>query len=59
MRGACWVEPKTLHGSNFCAGRIAMATSRMKKQIAVVGVPDVPEFLEQIIDSGGHLWRAG
>ena len=20
------------------------------------GVPDVPDFLEQIVDSGGHLW---
>jgi peroxiredoxin family protein len=28
----------------------------MKKQIEEVGVPDVPEFLEQIVDSGGHLW---
>jgi peroxiredoxin family protein len=37
-------------------GMTAMATSRMKKQIAEIGVPDVPEFLEQIVDSGGHLW---
>jgi peroxiredoxin family protein len=28
----------------------------MKKQIAEVGVPEVPEFLEQIVASGGHLW---
>jgi predicted peroxiredoxin len=34
----------------------AMATSRMKKQIAEIGVPEVSEFLEQIVDSGGHLW---
>ena len=25
-------------------------------EIADVGVPDVPEFLEQIVASGGHLW---
>jgi len=28
----------------------------MKKSIADVGVPEVPEFLEQIVASGGHLW---
>jgi peroxiredoxin family protein len=37
-------------------GMTAMATSTMKKQIAAVGVPEVPEFLEQIVASGGHLW---
>ena len=34
----------------------AMATHQMKKQIADIGVPDVPDFLEQIVASGGHLW---
>jgi predicted peroxiredoxin len=34
----------------------AMATSKLKKSIAEVGVPEVPEFLEQIVASGGHLW---
>lgn len=37
-------------------GVTAMATHAMKKQIAEVGVPEVPEFLEQIVASGGHLW---
>lgn len=37
-------------------GMTAMATSMMKKQIAGVGVPEVPDFLEQIVASGGHLW---
>jgi peroxiredoxin family protein len=37
-------------------GITAIATSKMKKQIAEVGVPGVPEFLEQIVASGGHLW---
>jgi peroxiredoxin family protein len=37
-------------------GMTAMATRQMKKQIAEVGVPEVPEFLEQIVASGGHLW---
>jgi len=37
-------------------GMTAMATHMMKKQIAGLDVPEVPEFLEQIHDSGGHLW---
>ncbi|MCM4081225.1 DsrE/DsrF/DrsH-like family protein [Paractinoplanes hotanensis] len=37
-------------------GMTALATRQMKKQIADVGVPEVPEFLEQIVASGGHLW---
>ena len=37
-------------------GMTAMATHMMKKQIAEIGVPDVPEFLDQIVASGGHLW---
>lgn len=37
-------------------GMTAMATHQMKKSIADLGVPDVPEFLQQIADSGGHLW---
>ena len=26
------------------------------KQIADLGVPEVPEFLDQIVAAGGHLW---
>lgn len=37
-------------------GMTAMATAKMKKQIADIGVPEVPDFLEQIVASGGHLW---
>ena len=37
-------------------GMTVMATTMMKKQIARIGVPDVPEFLDQIVASGGHLW---
>ena len=37
-------------------GMTAMATHQMRKQIKDIGVPDVPEFLAQIVDSGGHLW---
>ena len=37
-------------------GMTAMATHQMKKSIEEIGVPEVPEFLRQIVDSGGHLW---
>ena len=37
-------------------GVTAMATHMLKKQIADLGVPEVPELLDQIAASGGHLW---
>ena len=37
-------------------GMTALATRQMRRQIADIGVPTVPEFLQQIVDSGGHLW---
>lgn len=37
-------------------GMTAMATHQMKRSISDLGVPGVPEFLQQIADSGGHLW---
>ncbi len=37
-------------------GMTAMATRRLRKSIAELDIPDVPEFLDQIVDSGGHLW---
>jgi peroxiredoxin family protein len=37
-------------------GMTAMATHQMRKQIHDIGVPEVPELLAQIVDSGGHLW---
>jgi peroxiredoxin family protein len=33
-----------------------MATKMLKKQIADLGVPEVPDFLDQIAAAGGHLW---
>ena len=33
-----------------------MATHMLKKQIADLGVPEVPDFLDQITAAGGHLW---
>lgn len=37
-------------------GMTAMATRMMKKQIAGLDVPEVPEFLELLVDMGAHLW---
>ena len=37
-------------------GMTGMATKMLKKQIADLGVPEVPDFLDQIVASGGHLW---
>ena len=37
-------------------GMTAMATKMMKKGIAKLGFPGVREFLQTIVDSGGHLW---
>lgn len=33
-----------------------MAPSKLKKSITDLDVPEVPEFLDQIVASGGHLW---
>jgi peroxiredoxin family protein len=37
-------------------GMTAVTTKMMKKQIHDLDVPEVPEFLQQIHESGGHLW---
>ncbi len=37
-------------------GVTGAATKQLKKQIADLGVPEVPDFLDQIVASGGHLW---
>lgn len=34
----------------------AVATARLKKSMAEVDAPEVPELLDQIVASGGHLW---
>ena len=43
-------------GPGRAPGVTHMATERLKKSIADLDVPEVPEFLEQIVASGGHLW---
>ena len=37
-------------------GMTAMATRMMKKQIADLDVPEVPEFLEMLTEMGANLW---
>jgi peroxiredoxin family protein len=37
-------------------GMTAMATRMLKKSIADLGVPEIPDFLDQIVAAGGHLW---
>jgi peroxiredoxin family protein len=37
-------------------GMTAVATRMMRKQIAELDIPEVPEFLDIIHESGGHLW---
>jgi peroxiredoxin family protein len=37
-------------------GMQGVATRMMRRQIAELDVPAVPEFLEMITEAGGHLW---
>jgi peroxiredoxin family protein len=37
-------------------GMTGVATKMMKKQIAGLDVPEVPEFLEMLVEMGAHLW---
>ena len=37
-------------------GMTAMATKMLKKQLDDMNIPEVPDFLEQIVAAGGHLW---
>lgn len=48
-----WSMPQAL-GS--VPGMTAVTTAMMKKQIAALDVPEVPEFLDLISASGGNLW---
>lgn len=33
-----------------------MATKMLKKQLVDLDIPEVPDFLDQIVAAGGHLW---
>ncbi len=43
-------------GMGGLPGVTAMATNKLKKSIAELDVPEVPDFLDQISASGGRLW---
>ncbi len=43
-------------GAAGLPGMTRVATRMMKKQIADLDVPEVPEFVQMISDAGGHLW---
>lgn len=45
-----------LQGLGGLPGMTALATHQMRRDIEELGVPDVPEFLGQIVAAGGHLW---
>ena len=45
--------PNSLSG---LPGMTSVATRLMKKQMEELEIPGVPEFLDQIHASGGHLW---
>lgn len=36
----------------------AGATTRLRESIAGVGAPEIPDFLDQVVASGGRLWPA-
>jgi len=48
-----WSMPQILGG---VPGMTTVATKMMRKQIADLEVPTVPEMLQQIVDMGGVLW---
>lgn len=37
-------------------GVSAVTTRMMRRQLRDLGIPDVPELLDQIVAAGGHLW---
>jgi peroxiredoxin family protein len=37
-------------------GMTTLATRQMKKSLADLTVPEVPDLLEQVVAAGGHLW---
>ena len=37
-------------------GMTGMATKQMRKSLEDLDIPPVPEFLDQIVAAGGHLW---
>lgn len=53
MPGKAWSMPQQLAAF---PGMVAMTTKMMKKQLADLDIPEVPEFLEIIHESGANLY---
>lgn len=49
---ATWSMPQILGG---VPGMTTLATKMMRKQIAALDVPTVPEMIDQIAEMGGHM----
>ena len=41
---------------SIAPGMTGLATKMLKKQLADLDIPEVPDFLDQIVAAGGHLW---
>ena len=53
MKGSTKHIPQGLGG---LPGMTGYATKMLKSQIADMNVPEVPEFLDQLVDMGAQLW---
>ena len=53
MKGSTKHLPQGLGG---LPGMTAFATGMLKKQIADLGVPEIPEFIQMLYDMGAHFW---
>jgi peroxiredoxin family protein len=40
----------------FAPAMTGPATAMLKKQLSDLDIPEVPDFLDQIVAAGGHLW---
>ncbi len=40
----------------FAPAMTGPATTMLKKQLAALDIPEVPDFLDQVVAAGGHLW---
>lgn len=53
MPGKAWSMPQQIAG---LPGMTAMSTKMLRKQLSDLDIPEVPEFLEILHESGAHIW---
>lgn len=53
MPGKSWSMPQQIA---WLPGMTAMSTKMMRKQLADLDIPEVPEFIEILHESGANLW---